>query len=160
MSRAEEMPSIAFPAKRYLIRSFPRDLPQALMFPNHSSRGEGTGDEAHGSIENARSASFARAPFVHRRRPERVIKLVGPQSETMIAVNFPNTLRRNDADEFMRSCRCKSTREPASRRAATAPQSRLVRPNIRWQGSRSSDAWEAVRDLYPSDGGALAYRGL
>jgi len=27
-------------------------------------------------------------------------------------------------------------------------------------GSRSSDAWEAVRDLYPSDGGALAYRGL
>jgi hypothetical protein len=29
------------------------------MFPNHSSRGEGAGDEAHGSIENARSASFA-----------------------------------------------------------------------------------------------------
>ena len=89
------------------------------MFPNDSSRGEGADDEAHGSIEDARSASLACEntypekncknkpflkysaagegwrrmsqhikkgtkkrilhvrPFVHRCRPERVIKLVG-----------------------------------------------------------------------------------
>jgi hypothetical protein len=38
-------------------------------------------------------------PFVDRCRLERVIKLVGPQSETMTAVNFPNTSRRRDSDE-------------------------------------------------------------
>src|ERR1700734_2660593 len=39
------------------------------------------------------------------------------------------------------------TSRPASRRAATAPQSRLDRPNIQWQGSRSSNAREAVRPM-------------
>jgi hypothetical protein len=42
-------------------------------------------------------------PFVHRHRPARVIRLVGPQSETMTAVNFADTLRRYDSDESMRA---------------------------------------------------------
>lgn len=43
------------------------------------------------------------SPFVHRRRPARVIRLVGPQSETMTAVNFADTLPRNNSDESMRA---------------------------------------------------------